>query len=140
MRRDVVKPLGLIGVLLVLVFSGLFAGCRGKGSGGEKEAARPHVTGVAVEAAALSQADEYIETSGTVKMSKNEISIIAAPNIKTLLTPASIEVRMASTVFLKSSFPFPCTLSNVASSSFIALGDKSAFGSPRAVIVFASAN
>ena len=88
MRRDVVKPLGLIGVLLVLVFFGLFAGCRGKGSGGEKEAARPHVTGVAVEAAALSQADEYVETSGTVKA--RTVSTIASRMMGTL---TSVKVR-----------------------------------------------
>ena len=88
MRRDVVKPLGLIGVLLVLVFFGLFARCRGKGSGGEKEAARPHVTGVAVEAAALSQADEYVETSGTVKA--RTVSTIASRMMGTL---TSVKVR-----------------------------------------------
>ena len=82
MRRYVVKPLGLIGVVLVLVIFGLSAGCRGKGSGKQEGAARPQVTGVVVEAAALSQADEYIETSGTVKAGK--VSTIASRMMGTL--------------------------------------------------------
>jgi len=54
-------------LLLMLVLFGLSAGCRGNEQGSLKEVARQPVTGVTVETVALSQADEFIDTSGTVK-------------------------------------------------------------------------
>ena len=54
-------------LLLVFVLVGLSGGCRGKEPSGQKEAARQPVTGVTVDTIALSQADEFIETAGTVK-------------------------------------------------------------------------
>lgn len=61
------KRLRTTAVLLALVFFGASAGCRGKDPGGQKEVTRQAVTGVTVETTALSQADEFIETAGTVK-------------------------------------------------------------------------
>ncbi len=71
------KRRGGVAILLAAaVFTGLFAGCRGNESGKEKAVPRQQVSGVAVEVAALSPADVYIETSGTVKA--RTVSMIAS--------------------------------------------------------------
>jgi len=89
MRRDVMRRRRAAAILLVVaVLVVLFAGCRGKGSGGEKAVPRQKVSGVAVEVAALSPADEYIETSGTVKA-----KIVSAIASRMMGTLTSITVR-----------------------------------------------
>ena len=67
MRRDHMKRFGFITLLLLLALLALFSGCKGKTGHEAMEIRRQQITGVTVEIVKLTQADEYIETSGTVK-------------------------------------------------------------------------
>ncbi len=67
------KRFGFVTILLLLVSTAMFSGCKGKADHEIKEIKRQQITGVTVEAVPLSQADEYIETSGTVKAKTTSI-------------------------------------------------------------------
>jgi len=73
MRRDHMKRFGFVTILLLLVPVAVFSGCKGKTNHETREIKRQQVSGVTIETVTLSQADEYIETSGTVKAKTTSI-------------------------------------------------------------------
>ncbi len=87
MKRNIVKSRAMVAFLLATAVFAALAGCRGKESG-EKAVPRKQVSGVLVAIAALSPAEEYIETSGTVKA--RTVSIIASRMMGTI---TSVKVR-----------------------------------------------
>ena len=67
------KYSGITALLLLLASVIAFSGCKGKAAHETKEIRRQPVSGVTIEAVSLSQADEFIETSGTVKAKTTSI-------------------------------------------------------------------
>ncbi len=67
------KRFEIITIMLLLLPAALLSSCKGKAGQETKEIKRQQVSGVTVETVALSQADEYIETSGTVKAKTTSI-------------------------------------------------------------------
>lgn len=82
------KRFGFITILLLFVPFAAFSGCKGKAAQETALINRQQITGVTVEAVSLSQADEYIETSGTVKAKTT--SIVAS---RTMGTITSLNVK-----------------------------------------------
>ncbi len=82
------KRFGFITILLLLAPVALFSGCKGKAGHETTEIKRPQVSGVTVEDVKFSQADEYIETSGTVK--SKTTSIVAS---RIMGTVTSLKVK-----------------------------------------------
>ncbi|MBI5076396.1 MAG: efflux RND transporter periplasmic adaptor subunit [Nitrospirae bacterium] len=76
------KRIGFITILL-LVSVMVFSGCRGKDAHETKEIRRQQVEGVTIETMQLSQADEYIETSATVKAKTT--SVVASRMMGTII-------------------------------------------------------
>ena len=61
------KRFGFITLLVLFITAAGLSGCKGKADHESAQINRHQITGVTIEAVPLSQADEYIETSGTVK-------------------------------------------------------------------------
>ncbi|MBI5848862.1 MAG: efflux RND transporter periplasmic adaptor subunit [Nitrospirae bacterium] len=67
------KRFGIITMLLLFALAAMLSGCKGKAGKESVEIKRPQVAGVTIETVKLSQADEYIETSATVKAKTTSI-------------------------------------------------------------------
>lgn len=71
-------------LLVLFVAIAMFSSCKGRSGHEISEISRQQISGVTIEAVPLSQADEYIETSGTVKAKTT--SIVASRMMGTVTT------------------------------------------------------
>jgi len=82
------KHFKLITILLLPALLAVFSGCKGRTALDTKEIKREQISGVTLETLQVSQADEYIETSGTVKAKTT--SLVAS---RTMGTITSLKVK-----------------------------------------------